>query len=113
MGAPRFMEAKAPDRVETALSGAFLIVGGPAARCAHCTGGGSPEKEVKHMVKINGKEEAGAAGRTVLEYLKEAGYRPERVVVERNLEILPKETLDQVILEDGDSVEILHFVGGG
>ena len=64
------------------------------------------------MVKINGQEEA-AAGRTVLEYLKEAGYRPDRVVVERNLEILPKETLDQVILEDGDSVEILHFVGGG
>ena len=49
------------------------------------------------MVTINGKQEQ-AAGMTVLAYLEQAGYTPERVVVEKNLEIIPRESLDNVIL---------------
>lgn len=64
------------------------------------------------MVIING-EARDAAGKTVRSWLKEAGFQPERVVVERNREILPREALDQILLEDGDKVEILKFVGGG
>ena len=64
------------------------------------------------MVTINGKQEQ-AAGMTILAYLKQAGYTPERVVVEKNLEIIPRESLNSTLLEDGDSVEVLRFVGGG
>ena len=64
------------------------------------------------MVTINGKQEQ-AAGMTILAYLEQAGYTPERVVVEKNLEIIPCESLDNTLLEEGDSVEILRFVGGG
>jgi thiamine biosynthesis protein ThiS len=64
------------------------------------------------MVKINGKEE-NAAGLCVMDYLRQAGFSPDVVVVERNLAIIPREDLDKVILQDGDSVEILRFVGGG
>ena len=64
------------------------------------------------MVKINGKEE-NAAGRSVTDYLRQAGFSPDVVVVERNLEIIPREALERTILADGDSVEILRFVGGG
>ena len=64
------------------------------------------------MVTINGKQEQ-AAGMTILEYLEQAGYTPERVVVEKNLEIVPRGSLDSTLLEEGDSVEILRFVGGG
>lgn len=64
------------------------------------------------MVTINGKQEE-AAGMTILAYLEEAGYSPDRVVVEKNLEIIPRETLGASLLEDGDSVEVLRFVGGG
>lgn len=64
------------------------------------------------MVRINGEEKE-AAGVTVLEYLTTEGYDPKRVVVERNLSIIPKDQLDQVKLENGDQIEILHFVGGG
>jgi thiamine biosynthesis protein ThiS len=64
------------------------------------------------MVTINGKQEK-AAGMTILAYLEQAGYTPERVVVEKNLEIIPRESLDTVLLEEGDSLEILRFVGGG
>ena len=64
------------------------------------------------MVVING-EEKDAAGKTVLEYLEEAGFDTANVVVERNLEILGRECLGDVILQEGDSVEVLRFVGGG
>ena len=64
------------------------------------------------MVTINGKQEQ-AAGMTILAYLEHAGYTPERVVVEKNLEIIPRESLDSTLLEDGDSVEVRRFVGGG
>ena len=64
------------------------------------------------MVTINGKQEE-AAGMTILAYLEEAGYSPDRVVVEKNLEIIPREALGASLLEDGGSVEVLRFVGGG
>ncbi len=64
------------------------------------------------MVKINGKEKE-IAGQNLLEYLKEAGYRPERVVVERNLEILTREELGNIFIQDEDTIEVLEFMGGG
>lgn len=64
------------------------------------------------MVKINGAETA-AAGQTVAEYLAAAGYDPLRVAVERNGEIVPKGRYGDAVLEDGDSVEVVSFVGGG
>ena len=64
------------------------------------------------MVKINGEEKE-IAGKNLLEYLKEAGFEPERVVVERNLEIVPKEQLGNTIIQDEDVIEVLRFVGGG
>jgi thiamine biosynthesis protein ThiS len=50
-----------------------------------------------YMVKINGEEKE-IAGKNLLEYLKEAGFEPERVVVERNLDIIPKDELDKTKL---------------
>ena len=64
------------------------------------------------MVKINGEAKE-IAGKNLLEYLKEAGFEPERVVVERNLEIVPKEELGNVTIQDEDAIEVLRFVGGG
>lgn len=64
------------------------------------------------MVKINGEEKA-IAEKNLLEYLKEAGFEPERVVVERNFEIIPKDQLGNVTIQDEDEIEVLRFVGGG
>ena len=64
------------------------------------------------MVVINGKQEE-ATGLTVMDYLTKTGFNPLRVVVEINYEIIPKEKLSEHILNDGDVVEILNFVGGG
>ena len=43
----------------------------------------------------------------------ELGFPPEKVAVERNLEVVPRSTLAAVRVEDGDELEIVHFVGGG
>ncbi len=64
------------------------------------------------MVKING-EELNVAGKTVAEYLAGTSYDPKRIAVERNGEIVPKAQYRETVLEDGDSVEVVSFVGGG
>ena len=64
------------------------------------------------MVKINGVETQ-AAGMHLSDYLVSAGYNLQRVAVERNLEIVPRRLYEELILEDGDDLEIVGFVGGG
>lgn len=64
------------------------------------------------MVMINGEEKE-IAGKNLLEYLKENGFNPEHLVVERNFEIIPKEQFDSVTIQDEDMIEVLRFVGGG
>lgn len=64
------------------------------------------------MVKVNG-ENLDIAGKTVEEYLAGTAYHPKRIAVERNGEIVPKSQYGNTILKDGDSVEVVSFVGGG
>ena len=64
------------------------------------------------MVKVNGKE-LDLAGMTVSEYLATTNYDPRRIAVERNGDIVFKSQYDTTDLEDGDSLEIVSFVGGG
>ena len=64
------------------------------------------------MVKING-EELNIAGKTVAEYLRATSYDPKRIAVERNGDIVPKAQYNKTVLKDGDSVEVVSFVGGG
>lgn len=64
------------------------------------------------MIKINGKEHD-LAGNTLADCLAALGYDPARVAVERNGEIVPKIQYAVVVLTEGDSVEIVSFVGGG
>jgi len=64
------------------------------------------------MVRING-EDCDAEGKTVAEYLALADYDLRLIVVERNGEIVPKGTYAEALLQDGDVVEVVRFVGGG
>ena len=64
------------------------------------------------MVKING-ENRDIAGKTLAEYLAGTAYDPRRIAVERNGVIVPKAQYGETVLSDGDSVEIVSFVGGG
>jgi thiazole synthase len=64
-------------------------------------------------VRINGEHRRIIAGMTIAELASELGLEPTKVAVERNLEVVPRSTLGQVQVEDGDDLEIVHFVGGG
>ena len=64
------------------------------------------------MVTING-ENIDAAGKTITEYLSLTDYDTKRIAVEHNGNIVPKAQYHETVLLDGDSVEIVSFVGGG
>ena len=64
------------------------------------------------MVKVNGIE-LELAGKTVEQYLETTDYDRKRIAVERNGEIVPKAKYVETVLRDGDSLEVVSFVGGG
>ena len=64
-------------------------------------------------VVINGERRRVAGGTSLAGLIAEIGLDPLRVAVERNLAIVPRSTFSDVIVEDGDAYEIVHFVGGG
>ena len=64
------------------------------------------------MVKINGAEIA-VAGKTVAEYISTTDYDPKRIAVELNGDIVPKARYAGTVLQDGDVMEVVSFVGGG
>lgn len=66
---------------------------------------------------LNGEAVDILAGTTVamlvLQLSDEAGRDPRGVAVERNLEIVPKSAHALTVLDEGDRIELVQFVGGG
>jgi len=63
---------------------------------------------------VNGEERTVAAGSTIGDLLRDLAVSADAVVVEHNREIIrDRERLNTMVLATGDSVEIVHFVGGG
>ena len=69
--------------------------------------------EATISISVNGEHRRVAAGLTLAALASELGLEPTKVAVERNLEVVPRSTLGDVRVEDGDDIEIVHFVGGG
>ncbi len=65
-------------------------------------------------IMVNGEHRRVATGITLAQLASEVlGLEPTKIAVERNLEVVPRSTLTTVLVEDGDELEIVHFVGGG
>ena len=47
------------------------------------------------------------------ELLVVLGLTKGKVAIERNLEIVPRSLFGKTMVEDGDRLEIVHFIGGG
>jgi thiamine biosynthesis protein ThiS len=62
---------------------------------------------------LNGDPREYAAGLTLAALIEQLGMKSDRVAVELNREIVPREQWAQTSLGDGDRLEIVHFVGGG
>ena len=65
------------------------------------------------IVTINGEPRRVAAGASIAAMVRSLSLDPAKVAVERNREIVPRSTLGEVTVADGDQFEIVHFVGGG
>lgn len=64
-------------------------------------------------ISVNGQHRRVPRGMTVAQLAADLGLEPTKVAVERNMEIVPRSTLADVVIEDGDDYEIVTFVGGG
>ena len=64
------------------------------------------------QVVVNGEPRRVPPG-SIADLVRLLELDPAKVAVERNALIVPRSTLAQVALAEGDSLEIVHFVGGG
>ena len=71
------------------------------------------EQDGTLSVRVNGEHRRVRDGLSIADLALELGLEPTKVAVERNLEIVPRSTLNEVKVQDGDEFEIVTFVGGG
>jgi sulfur carrier protein len=64
-------------------------------------------------IQVNGDEREAPDGATLEELVRLLALAPERLAVELNYEVVRRDQWAQRTLNDGDRVEIVHFVGGG
>ena len=64
-------------------------------------------------LSVNGESKRIQGPATVADLLAHLGLDPRMVVVEVNRKIVRRPRVQEVALQDGDSVELVHFVGGG
>ncbi len=65
------------------------------------------------QVQVNGKEREVRSGLSVHELVESFDLNPLLIVVELNREILNRDQFKDVLVSEGDAVELVHFVGGG
>ena len=65
------------------------------------------------IIKLNGIDVEINKTTTLMGIVEEKGLLPEHIVVEHNREIVPKDRLEDIIVSNDDSIEIVSFVGGG
>jgi thiazole synthase len=63
-------------------------------------------------ITLNGAPHRSSAA-TIADLVRELELAPTKVAVERNGAIVPRSTLEEAQLAEGDKLEIVHFVGGG
>ncbi len=62
---------------------------------------------------MNGKARNVRDGVTIRQLLDELGLHPQRVAVQVNLDIIKRDRYESVVLQPGDTVEVLTFMAGG
>ena len=62
---------------------------------------------------VNGETKSLDKGMLLAEFIQHLGMKSDRVAVERNHAIVPRSEWATTLLQEGDRLEIVHFVGGG
>lgn len=64
-------------------------------------------------MKVNGHTMKLENPLSLKDFLESSGYTAGRIAVEYNGSIVPKTAYEKIKLSDSDTLEIVHFVGGG
>jgi thiamine biosynthesis protein ThiS len=64
-------------------------------------------------LQINGEERTFEEQFTLARLLESLGMKADRVAIELNRDIVPRDRWAETTLNDGDKLELVHFVGGG
>jgi thiamine biosynthesis protein ThiS len=64
-------------------------------------------------IVINGEDREFASVASLSDLLAQLGMKADRVAVELNRDLVPRDRWPATMLSDGDRLEIVHFVGGG
>ena len=71
-------------------------------------------KKIKKIkIKVNGKFKSISENWKISELIKHLKIPIKKVAIELNREILDKKKLGRIKLKNNDSIEIVHFIGGG
>ena len=62
---------------------------------------------------LNGEERLLENSPTLGQLVEQLGMKADRVAIERNRNIVPRNDWPTTLIQDGDRLEIVHFVGGG
>jgi thiamine biosynthesis protein ThiS len=65
------------------------------------------------ILTVNGEPREFTTVTTLFELVAQLGMKPDRVAVELNRELIPRDRWSSTRLSNGDKLEIVHFVGGG
>lgn len=72
-----------------------------------------PPDRLTARIQLNGEPRSVTSGITLAELLASLSLDPRAVVVEHNRKIVRRDGLAAATVGDGDSIELVHFVGGG
>ena len=64
-------------------------------------------------ITLNGEKFTLETGSNIVNLIEKLDLDVDKLAIERNLEIVPKSKFAMTIIEEGDKLEIVHFIGGG
>lgn len=65
------------------------------------------------QIEVNGAATECFENTTLARLIKELGYADQRIAVEHNGQIVPRDRFEQTPIAPGDTLEIVHAIGGG
>ena len=65
------------------------------------------------QIKVNGEVREFSAPLSVMTLAESLKLNPKQVAVERNRQIVPRSLYGDTAVNEGDEIEIVHFIGGG
>ena len=64
-------------------------------------------------ITLNGEKYTLETGNNIVDLIEKLGLNINKLAIERNLEIVPRSKFAMTIIEEGDKLELVHFIGGG